>query len=394
MVKFDLDLHLHEAGGQIVGALCYATALFDRGTIERHVGYLQTMLQAMAADASQSVTRVELLAPAERTLLLQTWNATQQDYPAHQCIHQLFEAQAERTPEATALVYEDQTLSYAELNAQANRLAHQLLGLGVKPDARVGICVQRSPAMVAGLLAILKAGGAYVPLDPAYPGERLAHIVQDAAPQMVLADAAGRAALGDAALADRPVLDPNRLPEQPETNPSVPALTPRHLAYVIYTSGSTGMPKGVMVEHDQVVRLFDATQSWYHFDENDTWCLFHSFAFDFSVWELWGALRHGGKLIMVPHHVVRSPQDFHRLVCEQGVTVLNQTPSAFKMFIASQAQSVLRDQLRYVIFGGEALEPSILQAWYATRAGQGPQLVNMYGITETTVHVTYRPLQL
>ncbi|KAG0161936.1 hypothetical protein DFQ30_004808, partial [Apophysomyces sp. BC1015] len=251
----------------------------------------------------------------------------------------------------------------------------------------------RSPAMVVGLLAILKAGGAYVPLDPAYTGERLAHILQDAAPNIVLADVSGRAALGDTALVSRAVLDPNTLPEQADTNPSVPALTARHLAYVIYTSGSTGTPKGVMVEHVQVVRLFDATHSWYRFDQQDTWCLFHSFAFDFSVWELWGALRYGGKLILVPHHIVRSPQDFHRLVCEQGVTVLNQTPSAFKTFIASQAQSALRDRLRYVIFGGEALEPSILQAWYARHAEQDPQLVNMYGITETTVHVTYRPLR-
>ncbi|MCG1020028.1 AMP-binding protein, partial [Mycetohabitans sp. B4] len=202
-------------------------------------------------------------------LLLQTWNATQRDYPAHQCIHQLFEAQVERTPEATALVfeaqvermpeatalvYENQTLSYAELNARANRLAHQLIELGVQPDARVAICVQRSPAMVVGLLAILKAGGAYVPLDPSYPGERLAHILTDAAPDIVLADAAGRVALGDAALAHRMVLDPNRLPAQAETNPVVPDLTSRHLAYVIYTSGSTGVPKGVMVHHQGVVR--------------------------------------------------------------------------------------------------------------------------------------------
>ncbi|MCG1019984.1 AMP-binding protein, partial [Mycetohabitans sp. B4] len=230
VAKFDLDLHLYEAGGEIVGGLNYATALFDRATIERHVGYLQTMLQAMAADASPPVTRVELLSPAERTLLLQTWNATQQDYPAHQCIHQLFEAQVERTPESAALVYEGQTLSYAQLNARANRLAHQLIALGVKPDARVAICVQRSPAMVVGLLAILKAGGAYVPLDPAYPGARLAHILADAAPDIVLADAVGQAALGEVALAHLTVLDPNTLLAQRETNPSVPSLTSRHLA--------------------------------------------------------------------------------------------------------------------------------------------------------------------
>ncbi|WP_338861074.1 amino acid adenylation domain-containing protein [Mycetohabitans rhizoxinica] len=380
--------------GQALGVTAQAVTSLDP---ERVCGYMQQTLQSLAealeATPEWPVRQLEVLPIKERTLLLETWNATQQDYPANQCLHQLFEAQAAHTPQAPALVYEDQMLSYAQLNAQANRLAHQLIELGVKPDVRVAICVQRSLAMVVGLLAILKAGGGYVPLDPVYPGERLAHILRDAAPDIVLADAAGRAALGEVALAHCTVLDPNTVPQQADTNPSVPGLTARHLAYVIYTSGSTGMPKGVMVEHAQVVRLFDATQSWYHFDEKDTWCLFHSFAFDFSVWELWGALRYGGKLIIVPHHIARSPQDFYRLVCEQGVTVLNQTPSAFKTFIASQAQSALRDQLHYVIFGGEALELSILQAWYATRAEQSPQLVNMYGITEATVHVTYRPLR-
>ncbi|MCF2135543.1 AMP-binding protein, partial [Mycetohabitans sp. B3] len=335
----------------------------------------------------------QVLPEAERELLLNTWNATQQAYPSNWCVHQLFEAQVERTPEATALVFEGQTFSYAQLNAQANRLAHQLIGLGVKPDARVAICVERSPALVMGLLAIVKAGGAYVPLDPSYPGERLTHILADAAPNMVLADAAGRAALGEAALAECTVLDPATVPALPDTNPSVAALTARHLAYVIYTSGSTGTPKGVMVEHAQVVRLFEATQPWYDFNEHDTWCLFHSFAFDFSVWELWGALRYGGKLVIVPHSIARSADAFYQLICEQGVTVLNQTPSAFKALMASLAHRALSDQLRYVILGGEALEPTLLQAWYAAHDERHPQLVNMYGLTEATVHVTYRPLR-
>ncbi|PPB81010.1 non-ribosomal peptide synthetase [Mycetohabitans endofungorum] len=364
---------------------------------ERVCAYMQQALHSLA-DALEvapdtPMQQLQVLPEAERELLLNTWNATQQAYPKHRCVHQLFEAQVERTPEALALIYEDQTFSYARLNAQANRLAHQLIELGVKPDARVAICVQRSPALVVGLLAILKAGGAYVPLDPAYPSERLVHILTDAAPAIVLADAAGRAALGDAGLASCTVLDPATVPALPDTNPSVAGLTARHLAYVIYTSGSTGTPKGVMVEHAQVVRLFEATQPWYGFNEHDTWCLFHSFAFDFSVWELWGALRYGGKLVIVHHSIARSADAFYQLICEQGVTVLNQTPSAFKALMASQAYSALSDQLRYVILGGEALEPAILQAWYATHDERHPQLVNMYGITEATVHVTYRPLR-
>ncbi|MER8377643.1 amino acid adenylation domain-containing protein, partial [Mesorhizobium sp. M1406] len=177
-----------------------------------------------------------------------------------------------------------------------------------------------------------------------------------------------------------------------DPDPRALGLTPRHLAYIIYTSGSTGTPKGVMVEHAQIVRLFEATQDWYGFTEHDIWCLFHSFSFDFSVWELWGALRYGGRLILVPVDTARSAPDFHDLICKSGVTVLNQTPSAFKTFIDAECKSSLRSRLRYVFFGGEALEPPILKAWYAKHLDSTPQLINMYGITETTVHATYRPL--
>ena len=236
--------------GQALGLTAQVVQPLDPARV---CGYMQQALESLAealeCTPDRPVWQLEVLPRDERTLLLETWNATECDYPAQQCIHQLFEAQVERTPEAIALVYEDQALSYAELNAQANRLAHQLIELGVKPDARVAICVERSPAMVVGLLAILKAGGAYVPLDPAYPGERLAHILADAAPAILLADTVGRTALGEAALASLTVLDPNALPESAVTNPHVPGLTARHLAYVIYTSGSTGTPKGVMVEH-------------------------------------------------------------------------------------------------------------------------------------------------
>ncbi|WP_242685666.1 non-ribosomal peptide synthetase [Photorhabdus sp. RW14-46] len=363
---------------------------------ERVCNYMQQALESLA-DAleltpNRPVRALDILPEAERTLLLTTRNATKTAYPETLCIHQLFEQQAEKNPTATALVYKNQTLSYAELNARANRLAHQLIALGVEPDQLVAICVSRSPAMVVGILGILKAGGAYVPLDPVYPSERLAHVLTDAAPTIILADENGRTVLGAKALVGRTVLDPNSLPEQSNNNPQIATLTPRHLAYVIYTSGSTGVPKGVMVEHRNILRLFDATESWYHFNQQDSWCLFHSIAFDFSVWELWGALRYGAKLVLVSHAITRSPREFHQFVCQHGITVLNQTPSAFKAFIASYADNALPDQLRYIILGGEALEPSTLKLWYSLREDTSPQLVNMYGITETTVHVTYRAL--
>jgi non-ribosomal peptide synthetase component F len=300
------------------------------------------------------------------------------------CIQHLFERQAQHHPGAVAPVFIDQQLTYAQLNRLANRLAWALIEDGIRPDHRIAICVDRDLPMIIGALAVLKAGAAYVPLDTAYPAERLAGILQDAAPRLLLSDSGGRAALGEAALADQPTWDltaqigaPSPL-ESDRENPCPAGLSSHHLAYVIYTSGSTGTPKGVMVEHAQVVRLFDTSHAHFGFHESDTWCLFHSFAFDFSVWELSGALRYGGCLVIAPHAVTRSATDFYRLLCETGVTVLNQTPSAFKGLIDAQAQSALQHQLRYVIFGGEALEPAMLEPWYARHAEHSPQLINMY----------------
>ncbi|WP_438308705.1 non-ribosomal peptide synthase/polyketide synthase [Burkholderia pseudomallei] len=417
--QFELTLSLQEAGDDIVGHLNYASALFDESTVRRYVTYWCRLLEGMTAGAAdQTIVGLPLLDEAERKQVVYAWNATERDYPIEQCIHQLFEAQVDRKPEAIALTFDGQRLSYAELNARANRLAHYLQGRGVGPDRLVALCAERGIEMVVGLLAILKAGGAYVPLDPAYASDRLRGIVQDSQPALVLADAVGRAALGelDGAL---PVIDLEtdalRWREMPATNPEVASQHVHHLAYVIYTSGSTGRPKGVMVEHAQVVRLFGATQAWFGFDERDVWTLFHSYGFDFSVWEMWGALLHGGRLVIVPTEVTRTPSAFFALLCAEGVTVLNQTPSAFQALMSAQEEreeaalkadvdaeaeaagnieraNVIAHRLRYVIFGGEALEPRTLASWYA-RHGERTQLVNMYGITETTVHVTYCALR-
>ncbi|WP_259657697.1 non-ribosomal peptide synthetase, partial [Burkholderia pseudomallei] len=367
---------------------------------------LEQLAQALGEQPQCDIGGLDVLPRSEREQMVYAWNATERDYPIEQCIHQLFEAQVDRKPEAIALTFDGQRLSYAELNARANRLAHYLQARGVGPDRLVALCAERGIEMVVGLLAILKAGGAYVPLDPAYASDRLRGIVQDSQPALVLADAVGRAALGelDGAL---PVIDPEtdalRWREMPATNPEVASQHVHHLAYVIYTSGSTGRPKGVMVEHAQVVRLFGATQAWFGFDERDVWTLFHSYGFDFSVWEMWGALLHGGRLVIVPTEVTRTPSAFFALLCAEGVTVLNQTPSAFQALMSAQEEreeaagnieraNVVAHRLRYVIFGGEALEPRTLASWYA-RHGERTQLVNMYGITETTVHVTYCALR-
>ncbi|PPB80359.1 amino acid adenylation domain-containing protein, partial [Mycetohabitans endofungorum] len=380
VVKFDLELNLCEVGDEIIGSLAYATALFDRSTIERHVGYLQTMLRAMVACPQQPVATLELLSPAERQLLLQTWNATQQAYPEHQCVHQLFEAQVERTPEAPALVFEDQTLSYAQLNAQANRLAHQLIELGVKPDTLVAICVQRSPALVVGGLAILKAGGAYVPLDPAYPSERLVHILADAAPSIVLADTAGRAALGEAALAERTVFDPTTLPALPDTNPSVTGLTARHLAYVIYTSGSTGTPKGVMVEHAQAVNfLCWAVQTFTPLETQHT--LFAtSISFDLSVYECFVPLAQGSTVHLVKDALALMQQT-------QPVSLINTVPSALQSLLAHQANL---SSATTINLAGEPLTARLTKQIFEQTPIQ--RLCNLYGPSESTTYSTWRPM--
>ncbi|MCF5413738.1 non-ribosomal peptide synthetase, partial [Pseudomonas syringae] len=356
---------------------------------------LSNLVNALEQAPQTPLHAIAILPDSEREQLLEQWKQPGTAYTSETCtsetpIHLQFEARAAQQPDAVALVFETQTLSYGELNARANQVAHRLLAHGVRPDDRVAICVERGPAMIIGLLGILKSGAGYVPLDPAYPLERLAYTLGDSAPVALLSQRSVQSTLP---ASEVPVISlDDDLQGESVCNPQVP-VKPSNLAYVIYTSGSTGLPKGVMVEHRNVARLFSATEEWFGFNEQDVWALFHSFAFDFSVWEIWGALLHGGRLLIVPQLVSRSPEDFYNLLCSAGVTVLNQTPSAFRQLIAAQAENTQAHSLRQVIFGGEALETAMLKPWYARQANAGTQLVNMYGITETTVHVTYYPLQ-
>jgi nonribosomal peptide synthetase DhbF len=315
-----------------------------------------------------------------------------------------FEAQARRDPQAVAITHGATALTYGELNARANRLARLLVERGAGPGNLTALALPRGAELVVALLAVLKSGSGYLPLDPAYPAERTRAVVADSEPVLLVTDAATSAALPPTGIA--PVVlgeaDLERdLAGRPDTDLADDdrraPLTPDATAYVIHTSGSTGRPKGVVIPHSNVVRLFGATSVHFDFGPGDVWTLFHSYSFDFSVWEIWGALLHGGRLVVVPHVTSRSPREFLDLLRREAVTVLSQTPSAFQQLIAAdlaregtEAEQPLA--LRYVVFGGEALEPARLRPWVERHGDASPALVNMYGITETTVHVTHQRL--
>ena len=409
--KFDLTLLMTESEQGVSGSLEYNSDLFEQPTITRMVGHFVTLLEGIVANPEERISQLPLLTQPEQQQLFGEWNNTQANYPSDKCIHQLFEEQCLSTPDAVAVVFNNQQLTYHQLNCRANQLAHYLCSLGVKADTLVGLCVERSLEAIVGILGILKTGGAYVPLDPEYPTERLRFMLEDAQVKVLLTQQQLVESIPQHQ-AHLVCLDSDweKIAQECELNPENTAATD-NLAYVIYTSGSTGKPKGVLVNHSNVVRLFAATDAWYHFNAQDVWTMFHSYAFDFSVWEIWGALLYGGRLVVVPYLVTRSPESFYKLLCQEKVTILNQTPSAFRQLIQAEqsitfppapcsTSTTLSDHLppasslnlRLVIFGGEALEIKSLQPWFERHGDQMPQLVNMYGITETTVHVTYRPL--
>ncbi|MEU9083716.1 amino acid adenylation domain-containing protein [Streptomyces sp. NPDC048357] len=360
----------------------------------RFTGYLAALAEAAPGTP---LGRVPVPAAAPRPAA----NPVPVPAPRGATLHEAFEAQAARTPDRTAVTSGETRLDYRQLNERANRLARLLLSRGLGPGRLAALALPRGADLVTALLAVLKTGAAYLPLDPQYPVDRLRFTLDDAAPALVLCDAGGADRVRGAAdllLLDDPAVtaELNGLPGtdlSAEERP--PGAGPQSLAYVIYTSGSTGRPKGVAVTHHNVLRLFQRTDHWFGFGPEDVWTLFHSYAFDFSVWEIWGPLLHGGRLVVVPFDTSRSPADFLRLLVRERVTVLNQTPSAFYQLVAAERERPDlsgRLALRYVVFGGEALETHRLEDWYARHGDHAPRLVNMYGITETTVHVTYAAL--
>ncbi|WP_378730241.1 amino acid adenylation domain-containing protein [Nocardia brasiliensis] len=359
--------------------------LYTEDDLRGYLGSIARYLQQAITDPAAPIGAVDILG-ADRSLVVEAWNDTAVPVDPAATLVGLFEDRVRLAPDSVAVVSGAAKLSYRELDTLADRVARTLIAHGAGPDSVVAVALPRSAELIVAILAVLKAGGAYLPIDPGYPAERLAFILHDAAPIAVLTD-----------VGTSKTLPHHRVPliliEQADVErhevarPAAPL--PGNLAYLIYTSGSTGTPKGVAVTHRNVASLFLSTAPWCEFDADDVWAWCHSQAFDFSVWEIWGALLHGGRVIVVPWDVVRTPAQLWDLVVGDGVTILNQTPSAFHALAEARSVSGTTDSaLRMVIFGGEALQHAHLQPWYSVGGAGGPALVNMYGITETTVHVT------
>lgn len=387
--RFDIELLMRPNENCFIGTLIWKSDLFSKETMESFSKTFNTLL-SNAVQAPD--TNIELLDVAAKPLFpISNIN------PIHSFrLDNRFREIASRFGSKIAVEYEEDRISYQELDDWSDAIAAMLIEQGIKPNDLVGISYKRSIALIASMIGTLKAGAAYIPLDPEYPPERLLMMIKDAQLKMCLGNEAVEAI--------------NLFPESLQWNDINQLrkikcnkkllkdlqLSVEDNAYILFTSGSTGRPKGVMVSHKNVSRLFESTNHWFKFSDKDIWSMFHSYAFDFSVWEIFGALLYGGRLVIVPYLISRDPIAFIDLLRSRRITMLSQTPSAFKQFSSSlfEAKRIPSFQLRHIVFGGEALDLNNLRHWFQYFGDEAPQLTNMYGITETTVHVTYRPIKL
>ncbi|RBL90699.1 non-ribosomal peptide synthetase [Chitinophaga flava] len=389
--KYDLIFVLEEKKDGLLLNVEYCTDLFSAATATQLAKHYEQLLKSVTTTPAARLSLLHMLTPNDEQLLLKLFNGPAVGYPEDKTIVTLFEEQVDRTPELTAVVYNSQRLTYRELDERSNQLAHYLRSKGVQEETLVPVCMGRGLEMIISMLAILKAGGAYVPVDPDYPEDRVHFMLEDTGAQLAISTSADSAVLRAAGIATLIETDTDpAIATQPRTRVNA-GVKPGNVAYVIYTSGSTGRPKGVLIEHVNVVRLFETETPLYDFNSHDVWTMFHSFSFDFSVWEMYGALFYGGRLVIVPKDVARDVIRFGELLISEKVTVLNQTPSAFYVlqdYLTTRPESIA---VRYVIFGGEALNPAKLRPW--KERFPASRLINMYGITETTVHVTFLELK-
>ncbi len=386
--KFDMNVEAVELVNSMSINIQYCTKLFSRTTIERMYRHLENIIQAVTENIDIKLSQVDMLTEEERQQILIDFNNTKADYPKDKTIHQLFEEQAEKTPDNIAVVYEDKSLTYRELNERANQVARVLRNKGVSTDNIVAIMVEKSLDMIVGIMGVLKSGGAYLPIDPEYPKDRIEYMLEDSEAIMLLTQKSVSTDISYSGEAI--ILDEYETCHEDKNNLEAIA-KPANLAYIIYTSGTTGKPKGAMIEHRNVVRLFFNDRALFDFTDKDVWTMFHSYCFDFSVWEMYGALLYGGKLVVIPKLIARDTAEYLKVLEKEKVTVLNQTPSAFYRLIEEDEKAGKCElSIRYVIFGGEALMPGMLKRFYEKYPKT--KLINMYGITETTVHVTYKEI--
>lgn len=395
---YDLMAELWCEGDEVVGYVPYDDELLDAETVARWTGWLEALLRAGLAAPQTPVADLEILTPGEHAVFsARGLTRTADTAGSEETLHGAFAAQTALRPDALAVSDERERLTYAELSARADRITAALQARGEGPGSIVGLVLDRTVDLPAAVLGVLRAGAAYLPVDPENPAERTAGQFAECRVRTVLTTAATASASALGAAGDGPHVvvldwqDPAWQDGAPRpTAVDVPADAP---AYVIYTSGSTGRPKGVLVTHHNVLRLLAACDEHLRLGPDDVWTLFHSYAFDFSVWEIWGALLHGARLVVVPQWATRAPDVFAELVRDEQVTVLSQTPSAFGQVSETLLKHSGPSALRYVVFGGEALNHTALRPWMSAYGDRRPELINMYGITETTVHVTVRPVR-
>ncbi|WII35950.1 non-ribosomal peptide synthetase [Paenibacillus thiaminolyticus] len=387
-VKFDLMLTAMEQSNGIRFDFEYSSSLFTRESICSYADQFTYLVQQIVAAPDKALNLFRLFPSEQEHVMLTHFNRNKASFPEDITIHEIFEQTAKTFPDRTAVVYEGESLTYARLNGLANRLASTLRDYGLGTDQLAVIILDRSLEMIVTILAVLKAGGAYVPVDPDYPADRIQYMLEDSGSKLLITK--GGLKKGTHYSGTIIDLDEHTTNQEQEKGPDVTHAA-HHLAYVIYTSGSTGKPKGVQVEHRQVISLMKNDAHLFDFHAQDVWTMFHSYCFDFSVWEMYGALLCGGKLIVVPKETARNPYRFLKLLQSEKVTILNQTPSAFYYLMQQERMEPECDlSIRTVIFGGEALKPKMVKEW--KQKYPDIKLINMYGITETTVHVTYKEL--
>ncbi|KMY31906.1 AMP-binding protein [Lysinibacillus xylanilyticus] len=387
--KFDITMTAVERDHEINIDLSYSTSLYKHETIERMVNHFLNIVKEITRNIEVELKDIDLLSDDEKHKLLVEFNNTVADYPKDKTIHELFEEQVKRTPNNIAVVIGDKEFTYKELNERSNSLARVLREKGVGPEVIVGIMMNRSTEMIVGIMAILKAGGVYLPMDPDYPKDRIEYMLKDSQTQILLSTN-GLANRIETSVEIIDLLNTDLF--EGDSSDLNLVNTPQNLAYIIYTSGTTGNPKGVMIEHKNVVRLLFNHKMKFDFNEKDVWTMFHSYCFDFSVWEMYGALLYGGKLVLIPKDSAMDGVEFLRILKEEKVTVLNQIPTPFYSLMNTELTYSEKElNLRYVIFGGEALKTEMLREWI--KKYPDTKLINMYGITETTVHVTYKEIE-